>query len=113
MNPEGHPLLGKWRITSMALWDAAFIELLGPGHIQFDAEGGGEFTFGAVQGGLDCHFGRDDVAFTSAGSDEMDHAWATVMLNSRRMAPSPVRSASTSAMNPPSPPAAGSFSADC
>jgi hypothetical protein len=41
-------LLGKWRITSMELWDAEFIDLLGPGYIQFDADGGGEFAFGPV-----------------------------------------------------------------
>ena len=37
---EDHPLLGKWRITTMELWDAAFIDLLGPGYIRFDTEGG-------------------------------------------------------------------------
>ena len=51
MTTKGHPLIGKWRITSMELWDAAFIDLLGPGYIRFDADGGGEFVFGAVQGG--------------------------------------------------------------
>ena len=74
MTGKGHPLLGKWRITSMALWDAGFIDLLGPGYIRFDADGRGEFAFGAVQGGLDCHFGPDDIHFTWEGSDEMDHA---------------------------------------
>ncbi|PZR09182.1 MAG: hypothetical protein DI532_20505 [Azospirillum brasilense] len=74
MSTKGHPLLGKWRITSMELWDAEFIDLLGPGYIQFDADGRGEFTFGAVQGGLDGHFGLNDVDFTWEGSDEMDHA---------------------------------------
>ncbi len=74
MSTEAHPLLGRWRITSMELGDAGFIDLLGPGYIRFDADGGGEFAFGAVQGGLDCHFGRDDVHFTWEGSDEIDHA---------------------------------------
>jgi hypothetical protein len=74
MSAKGHPLLGKWRITGMELWDAEFIDLLGPGYIRFDADGGGEFAFGAVQGGLDCHFGPDDAHFTWEGSDEMDHA---------------------------------------
>ncbi len=31
MTAKTHPLLGKWRITSMELSDAAFIDLLGPG----------------------------------------------------------------------------------
>jgi hypothetical protein len=74
MSTKGHPLLGKWRITSMELWDADFIDLLGPGYIRFDADCRGEFVFGAVQGGLDCHFGLDDVDFTWEGSNEMDHA---------------------------------------
>lgn len=74
MTTKGHPLLGKWRITGMELWDGEFIDLLGPGYIRFDADGGGEFAFGAVQGELDCHFGTDSIHFTWEGSDEMDHA---------------------------------------
>lgn len=74
MSSEVHPLLGKWRITSMELWDAEFIDLLGPGYIRFDADGEGEFAFGAVQGGLDCHFGGQSIHFTWEGSDDMDHA---------------------------------------
>ena len=74
MTPKGHPSLGKWRITSMELWNAAFIDLLGPGYIRFDADGGGEFAFGAVQGGIDGHAGFDSIHFTWEGNDEMDHA---------------------------------------
>lgn len=74
MSGEAHPLFGKWRITSMELWDAAFIDLLGPGYIRFDADGGGEFAFGAVQGEIDGHPGRESIHFTWEGSDEMDHA---------------------------------------
>lgn len=33
-------MIGKWRITEMELWDSDFIDLLGPGYIQFDPEGG-------------------------------------------------------------------------
>ncbi len=74
MSGEAHPPLGKWRITSMELWDAAFIDLLGPGYIRFDADGGGEFAFGAVQGEIDGHPGGENIHFTWQGSDEMDHA---------------------------------------
>ena len=74
MTGKAHPLLGKWRITSMELWDAAFIDLLGPGYIRFDADGGGEFAFGAVQGEIDSHPGSHSIHFTWEGSDEMDHA---------------------------------------
>lgn len=74
MTGKGHPLLGRWRITSMELWDAAFIDLLGPGYIRFDADGGGEFAFGAVQGEIDGLPCSESIHFTWEGSDEMDHA---------------------------------------
>ena len=32
------------RIAEMELWDAEFIELLGPGYIQFNPDGGGHFV---------------------------------------------------------------------
>jgi hypothetical protein len=70
-----HPLIGKWRITEMELWDAEFIDMLEPGYIQFDADGGGHFIFGAVQGGLDCRHGQASIHFTWAGADEMDEAF--------------------------------------
>ena len=69
-----HPLIGKWRITEMELWDAEFIDLLAPGYIRFDPDGRGEFAFGAVQGGLDCHYGPASIHFTWTGHDEMDEA---------------------------------------
>lgn len=50
MSTEAHSLLGKWRIISMELRDAAFIDLLGPGYIRFHGDGHGEFAFGAVRG---------------------------------------------------------------
>ena len=71
MTGKAHPLLGKWRITSMEIWDAAFIDLLGPGYIRFDADGGGEFAFGAVQGEIDGHPSSKSIHFTWEGSDEM------------------------------------------
>ena len=74
MTAEQQKLLGKWRITSMELWDAAFIDLLGPGYIRFDTDGGGEFAFGAVQGEIDGHCGSCSIHFTWEGNDEMDHA---------------------------------------
>lgn len=72
MTSERQKLLGKWRITSMELWDAAFVDLLGPGYIRFDADGGGEFAFGAVQGEIDGLCGNHSVHFAWEGSDEMD-----------------------------------------
>ena len=74
MCDEANPLLGKWRITGMELWNSDVIDLLGPGFIRFDADGGGEFVFGAVQAGLDCEFGAESAYVTWEGSDEMDPA---------------------------------------
>jgi hypothetical protein len=34
-----HPLLGKWRIVEMALWDRDFLDLVEPASISFDAQG--------------------------------------------------------------------------
>jgi hypothetical protein len=69
-----HPLLGKWRIVEMELWDADFLDLVEPAYIAFGDQGRGEFVFGAVYGGLDCRYGATSVRFTWQGSDEMDPA---------------------------------------
>jgi hypothetical protein len=67
-------LVGKWRIVEMELWDKSFIDLVGPGFIEFDGKGRGEFGFGAVTGTLDCSDILAGTDFTWAGSDEMDEA---------------------------------------
>ena len=69
-----HPLAGKWRIAQMELWDREFIDLVGPGYIAFDDDGGGEFAFGAVTGALDCSYAKASIHFTWEGNDEMDDA---------------------------------------
>ena len=74
MAARDHPLLGKWRIVEMALWDSDFLDLVEPAYIRFDARGRGEFVFGAVQGSLHCRYGPGSVRFTWQGSDEMDPA---------------------------------------
>ncbi len=74
MPARDHPLLGKWRIVEMELWDADFLDLLEPAYIAFAQQGRGEFVFGAVRGGLDCSYGPDGVDFTWQGFDEMDPA---------------------------------------
>jgi hypothetical protein len=113
MTTKDHPLLGKWRITDLKPWDAEFIDLLGPGSIQFDPDGGGEFAFGAVQ---------EDSMATSAPTASTSTARpvttsttpaAMAMPTSKRMAPSPVKSASIAATSQPSQRDAGSFSAAC
>ena len=68
------PLLGKWRIVEMEMWDTELVGMLEPAYITFEAKGGGEFVFGAVRGDLDCRYGSDGVRFTWEGFDEMDPA---------------------------------------
>ena len=72
MPASNHPLLGKWRIFEMEMWDADFLDLVEPAYIAFDQRGHGEFVFGAVYGSLACRYGSDSVDFTWEGSDEMD-----------------------------------------
>ena len=74
MPAHDHPVLGRWRIVGMALWDADFLDLVEPAYIAFDRQGSGEFVFGAVHGSLACRYGPDGVAFTWQGSDEMGPA---------------------------------------
>src|SRR3954464_14537203 len=64
MPSRKNPLLGRWRITEMELWDTDFVDMLEPAYITFEAKGGGEFVFGAVRGDLDCRYGPDGVRFT-------------------------------------------------
>ncbi|WP_428391063.1 hypothetical protein [Lichenicoccus sp.] len=39
MTTPKHHMIGKRRITEMELWDSDFIDLLGPGYIQFSPGG--------------------------------------------------------------------------
>jgi hypothetical protein len=78
------PLLGKWRIVEMELWDADSVDMLEPAYITCGAKGGGEFVFGAVRGDLDCRYGPDEVRFTREGFDEMDPAFGA---GSAKLAP--------------------------
>ena len=75
MPSRKNPLLGRWRITEMALWDTDFVDMLEPAYITFEAKGGGEFVFGTVHGDLDCHYGPHGVRFTWEGNAEMDPAF--------------------------------------
>lgn len=68
------PIVGKWRIVEMELWDADFLDLIEPAYIAFDTHGRGEFVFGAVTGGLDCRHAKASADFTWTGHDEMDEA---------------------------------------
>ena len=83
--PES-PFVGHWHIESMDQWDEDFINAEVQGFIEFDAQGGGEFQFGYVQGQMDCRLSTRDgelaVEWTWDGNDEMDPAegrgWAVL-----------------------------------
>lgn len=57
--PLAKPFQGKWRITSMELWDRAAINLVGPGFIEFKGEEGA-MAFIVVEAWLDVRYGERD-----------------------------------------------------
>src|SRR3954447_14858031 len=72
MPTRKNPLLGRWRITEMELWDTDFVDMLEPAYITFEAKGGGEFVFGAVRGDLDRGYAKQALRFQWDGNEEMD-----------------------------------------
>jgi hypothetical protein len=80
------PFDGRWHIVAMTEWDEEFINAEVEGFIAFDAQGGGEFQLGYVQGDMDCRLttrdGEPAVEWSWEGNDEMDPAqgrgWAVV-----------------------------------
>jgi hypothetical protein len=68
--PKASAVLGRWRIVEIEGWDAGYVDMLGPGHIQFDRDGG-HIEFGAVQIGLHCWYSSTGAHFNFQGHDEM------------------------------------------
>jgi hypothetical protein len=66
------PFLGRWRIVETDLWDSDYLDMLGPAHIVFQADGRGEFAFGCVNATMDCDHAGRTVFFTWTGFDEND-----------------------------------------
>ena len=62
-------VLGRWRTIEITGWDDDYIDMLGPGHIQLDRDGGA-MAFGVVQIGLECLHSQTGVHFTFHGNDE-------------------------------------------
>lgn len=81
------PLIGRWRIVEMDLWDRDAIDLVAPGYIEFTEDGTGQFAFIAVRGWMDCRTternGRTRVDFSWNGDDEGDQVsgrgWAALV----------------------------------
>lgn len=72
VDPNAHPLLGRWRIVEMSMFDSDYIDLVEPGFIAFDPRGQGEFAFGAVTASLDLWYAPSSIDFTWRGDDEGD-----------------------------------------
>ena len=67
--PNPSAVIGRWRISEIEGWDTDYIDMLGPGYIQFDCNGG-QIEFGALQISLDCWYGVAGAQFNFRGSDE-------------------------------------------
>ncbi len=75
VDPKSHPLIGKWRIVEMDMWDRAYIDLVEPGYIAFGPRGQGDFAFGVVTASLDLWYAPSSIDFTWRGSDEGDEVF--------------------------------------
>jgi hypothetical protein len=81
-----NPFVGRWRIEEMELWDRDYIDLDGPGYLNFDDENTGEISFGAILGWLDCRLDASSseprVEFSWEGKSENDpicgRGWAWI-----------------------------------
>lgn len=67
-------MIGKWRIVEMPDYTPDYPDMMEPAYILFDGNGGGEFAFGCVTGGINGGSDTDIIHFTWEGSDEMDEA---------------------------------------
>ncbi len=65
-------LVGRWRITSMEMWDQDFVDEEVPGFIKFKKNGLGEFHFGYVRCDIDWEESEHDAEFSFQGFDEME-----------------------------------------
>ena len=80
------PILGRWRITEMELWDQEDLDMEVPAFIEFRPDGMGEFQFILVRGWIDYYLvereGKAGVEWSWEGSDEMDpcsgRGWAVL-----------------------------------
>jgi hypothetical protein len=80
------PFEGRWRITSMEVWDQHFVDAEVEGYFEFKSDGLGSFQFGYVTGDIDyrdsTRDGKPSVEWSWDGNDEMDPAsgrgWAVI-----------------------------------
>ncbi len=73
--PKETTIIGRWRITSMEMWDQDFVDEEVSGYIEFKKDGLDDFQFGYVQCGIDWRQterdGEPAVEFSFEGMDEM------------------------------------------
>jgi hypothetical protein len=73
-----NPFAGRWRITSMELWDQHFVDAEVEGYLKVGPRNLGSFQFGYVQGEIDNRLtsrdGQPCLEFTWEGNDEMNMA---------------------------------------
>jgi len=93
-------LTGKWRIIEADLWGRDYLAPVEPAHITFEGNGHGEFTFGCVNGGLDCEYSRQIIFFTWQGFEKWMRSVAMVQPNSTMTGPLRSKFDSISATKP-------------
>ena len=80
------PFEGRWRITSMEMWEQDFVDAEVEGYFEFGPNSVGSFQFGYVSGDIDYRDGTRDgkpsIEWSWDGNDEMDPAsgrgWAVL-----------------------------------
>ena len=86
VSSERPTITGRWRITSMEMWDQDSVDAEVPGYIDFRKDRIGEFHFGYVQCDIDWREGERDgmpsAEFSFEGNDEMERTsgrgWAVL-----------------------------------
>ena len=68
------PIVRRWRITEMEMWDNEFLDQEAKAFLRFDPEGMGEFHFCYVHGLMDCRRterdGKPAAEWSWDGNDE-------------------------------------------
>lgn len=75
---------GTWHITEMDEWDEDYCNMEVQAYLKINKDGGGEFQFGLVRGSIEDASEDEDgegLEFNWEGSDEMDEASGSCMLN--------------------------------
>src|SRR3954466_6681843 len=108
MPSHKNPLLGRWRITEMELWDTDFVDMLEPAYITFEAEAA---SSSSVRSAAISTAATARTGYASPG--RVPTRWippsALAPPNAPQTARSRARSAFTAVMSPPSKHANGDF----